>query len=91
VTDLNETNEFLARSQRLHDAVDTIARQAKHDVNVPFHQCVDEDLSGIRHRASRGHYNDKRSGCYSGGEPSGVSLRGVDAISRRSVSLSNLP
>src|SRR6266498_1366726 len=44
VTDLDEGDAVLTRSQCLHDAVDAVARQAEDDTNAPVNEAIHEDI-----------------------------------------------
>jgi hypothetical protein len=50
VANLNEPNLFLALSQRLHNAVKTLAGLPEDDLDAPFVQRVDQNVcSRLRH------------------------------------------
>src|SRR5436309_13432530 len=44
MADLNEGDGVLTCSQRFHEAVDAVARQAKDDANAPVNQPLHEDI-----------------------------------------------
>jgi hypothetical protein len=43
---LNKPYRLLFLAQRLHDPIDTVSRQAKNGVYVPFTQSFDQDVGG---------------------------------------------